>query len=402
VNTLSIYRDPLQPSQLPPTWNWCAAIAQIVGLLYQKGGEERRIVIHRQNYLDVKLWLEYQRDVKLLSDKTVKKHRGCIRHLLEWADEVPFPQTHKIRPAYPAYLRKVPLVKNYKPTGRMLSRKTQEMACSLARNFFTWARRALDKYRLVDQFWIETLRPARFVETVKERELDTLDEVIALTKPVQSDGLKEQRDKAAVALLFLSGMRVGAFTTLPAMALDLDSLSVKQWPELGVATKNGKAATTYLLNIPKLLDVVRSWDVVVRSGSSLAVMWYSRLKYNPAADKVTVDKTTVGNVRHSGLVANALKRLCRSVGISYRSPHKLRHGHAVYALKQARTIAELKAVSQNPMHSDLRITDKIYGVLTESDVQGLIAGLTRDNSTNRQSVVEMLELLEKARQDEGI
>jgi integrase len=277
------------------------------------------------------------------------------------------------------------------------------MACSLARHFFTWARRALKEYRLVDQLWIETLRPARFVETVKKRELYTLDEVMALTRPAPDDRLRDQRDKAAVALLFLSGMRVGAFTTLPAMALDLDSLSVKQWPELGVVTKNGKAATTYLLNIPDLLDIIRSWDNVVRSGSSPTVMWYSRLKYNPAADKVTVDKATVASVRRSGLVADSLKRLCESEGINYRSPHKLRHGHAVYALKQARTIAELKAVSQNLMHSDLRITDKIYGVLTENDVQGLITGLTRDNSTNQHSVVEMLELLlEKAKQGEEI
>ncbi len=61
--------------------------------------------------------------------------------------------------------------------------------------------------------------------------------------------------------------------------------------------------------------------------------------------------------------------MCELAGISYKSPHKLRHGHAVYALSNAQSIADMKAISQNLMHSDLSITDKIYGVLTESDLK---------------------------------
>jgi integrase len=302
---------------------------------------------------------------------------------------------------YPVYLRDVQLVKNYKPMGRTLSKKTQEMACASARNFFAWARRALDGYRLVDPLWVETLRPGRTVETVQERELYTLDEVLTLAKPEEGDGLREQRDKAAIAFLFLSGMRVGAFATLPVMALDLDELTVKQWPELGVATKNGKAATTYLLDIPELLEVVRAWDDVIRSTHSPKVMWYARLRYNVAQDEVTIDDTTPPSIRRGGLVADALRRLCQSAGMFYRSPHKLRHGHAVYALKRARTIAEFKAVSQNLMHADLRITDKIYGVLTENDVQSLIAGLTGAGPTDQREVVDTLELLLKKVKQRG-
>jgi hypothetical protein len=42
-------------------------------------------------------------------------------------------------------------------------------------------------------------------------------------------------------------MRAGAFSTLPISAVDLSSRTIKQWPALGVKTKNGKSATTYLL-----------------------------------------------------------------------------------------------------------------------------------------------------------
>ena len=107
----------------------------------------------------------------------------------------------------------------------------------------------------------------------------------------------------------------------------------------------------------------------------------------------------MANPRYSNRVAKGLKELCQVAGVPHSSPHKLRHGHAVYALKRARTVADLKAVSQNLMHASLTITDQIYGVLTGDDVQSRIAGLTDDTSTNQQAVVEVLEsLLAKIKQ----
>ncbi len=61
--------------------------------------------------------------------------------------------------------------------------------------------------------------------------------------------------------------------------------------------------------------------------------------------------------------------------LPYHSPHKFRHDHAVYALKKAKHVPALKAVSQNLMHSNLSITDRVYGVLSANDVRGQIAAL---------------------------
>jgi site-specific recombinase XerC len=54
-------------------------------------------------------------------------------------------------------------------------------------------------------------------------------------------------------------------------------------------------------------------------------------------------------------------------------PHKFRHGNAVYALKLAKDIAALKAVSQTLMHSNLSITDGVYGILSQIDVSEQMA-----------------------------
>jgi hypothetical protein len=63
----------------------------------------------------------------------------------------------------------------------------------------------------------------------------------------------------------------------------------------------------------------------------------------------------------------------------------LRHGHAVYALKRARAIAEFKAVSQNLMRSDLTITNGVHGVLGNDDMRPrprALAAVSRTVSKN--------------------
>ena len=72
-----------------------------------------------------------------------------------------------------------------------------------------------------------------------------------------------------------------------------------------------------------------------------------------------------------------MRRLFAYAGLAYKSPHKFRHGTAVYGLQHARTMADYKAVSMNLMHNDIRITDGIYAVLNKEDVRARIASLSR-------------------------
>jgi hypothetical protein len=54
----------------------------------------------------------------------------------------------------------------------------------------------------------------------------------------------------------------------------------------------------------------------------------------------------------------------------------------VYALKNAKDVSALKAVSQNLMHENLTITDGVYGILSETDVRKQIADLSYDVAKN--------------------
>jgi site-specific recombinase XerC len=70
-----------------------------------------------------------------------------------------------------------------------------------------------------------------------------------------------------------------------------------------------------------------------------------------------------------------LKEWLKRVGLLYHSAHKFRQGHAVYAIKNSKDVGDLKAVSMNLMHSNLSITDGVYGVLFSAYIVQRIMGL---------------------------
>ena len=168
-------------------------------------------------------------------------------------------------------------------------------------------------------------------------------------------------------------MRIGAFVTLPLDCVDLDRLTVMQLPARGVHTKNSKAAKTYLLNIPELLQVVRDWDAEIRPVLPADAYWYAHLDH--FGELTTERPKSKDRLMIRSDFREKLAQLCALAGVPYRSPHKLRHGFAVYALKRTQTMAQMKAVSQNLMHSNMGITDGIYGRLVDDDVRSIITGL---------------------------
>jgi integrase len=178
--------------------------------------------------------------------------------------------------------------------------------------------------------------------------------------------LLEKRTRAFAVLLWLSGARLTAATTLPICAVDIDGLLIRQWPELGTKTKYGKKATTYLFNIPELITILKDWDDLVRPILSSSAPWFVHL--SPVTGEIDRNRIKKTANRGAGFRKD-LQMWLSKVNLPYHSPHKFRHGHAVYGIKHAKDIGDLKALSQNLMHDSLQVTDKIYGILSFLDVK---------------------------------
>jgi len=324
-------------------------------------------MINRDNYHDVGRYQKYNAQIKQNTAQTVKRKRSRLRHLLEWADETPLSKADTIRPTFPPYLTTV----RNDGRSRPLAPSTIKGICETAQGFFHWAKAEHSRrYRSITMNWIESLKfkvPAGFEEPAAYT-ISQIRKIISL--PVRT--LTEQRGQAAIAFLFISGARVGACVTFPIKAINLKKYLVRQWPSLGVKTKNRKIATTFLLNIPDLVDVVARWDKLVRTQLAPDALWYATLSRDGMH---FTGKTKAGKDRRSA-VADDLKLFCDRADIPYLSPHSLRHGHALFALDRATSIAAAKAISQNLMHDSLTTTEKIYGRLNRDNVQRHIASLT--------------------------
>jgi integrase len=346
--------------------------------------EEAAYVVNRKNYLWTKQFLAYLAEVLTLSEISVSRYWFHLRHLLIWADETLLHKAESIRPSFQSYVGKIP----GKDGKDCLSPDSQRRIIDTARRFFEWATlHCPNEFRKISPGWIDTLKLRKMRSEHSEHEYVTLEEICQLANfPVLESDLALQRDRAAAIMLYLSGMRASAFTTAPIQAFDLENQCVYQWPkEYGVMTKNSKKATTFLLPIPELLEVVKNWDRQVRLALSLTSPWYAPVKSEWGDQDFSNEAP--GTNRNIAL-NKRLKVLFDAAGLPYKSAHKFRHGHAVYGLQQAATMADYKAVSMNLMHEDIRTTDGIYAPLVSDEVKTRIAGLTSSTASISENQLE--------------
>lgn len=328
-------------------------------------------MIERQNYTKTRKHLTYLQEVMQLTPASLDRYRFYLRHLLLWAEEKDFSQAAEIRPTLPAYLAGLP----GKAGQGNLAGATQKKILDTGKRFFRWAKVTYPReFHGLPLTWIDTLRMVRQPQVTSENVFVSEEEVRQLLAvPAEPDNLALIRDQAAAAFLFLSGMRGSAFVTLPVSAIDLENRTIRQWPELGVRTKNGKKATTFLLHIPDFLEAVTKWDAMVRGSTPAFAPWYAPIEHYWGEQSLSQEEP--GQHRLQGL-EKRLELLFSLARLEYKSPHKFRHGHAVYGLLHARTMADYKAVSMNLMHESIEITDSTYAPMVSSDVQLRIAGLS--------------------------
>jgi len=335
-------------------------------------------LINRSNYLLAKSFLAYLRDVTQVNPVSIERYWAYLKHLLLWADQIPFGQSTEIRPVFAAYLT-APRQANESASFAPI---TLKKIFQTSKRFFTWARTTYPRdFRAVPLNWIEALRLPRASQLPTEHEFVKLDEVRQLANlKIDASDLALQRDRAAAVMLFLSGIRASAFASLTIECVDLANRTIKQWTSLGVKTKNTKSATTYLLNLPDLMLVVAKWDSFIRSCLPLNAPWYTPVISRWGEQKLSCDAP--GENRNIAL-GKRLRKLFSKAGLPYHSPHKFRHGHAVFALQHAKTMADYKAVSMNLMHNDIRVTDGIYAPLARDEVKDRIADLTGPTSVDQ-------------------
>ncbi len=278
-------------------------------------------MVNRKNYKLTRVFLLFKKEIKQLSSGSLHRYKSALNHFLIWLDETQIESCTTKYPAFSTYLQK------YRKDGSSenLASATQKKTIQITRQFLNWAKMTYPKrFRKLPLIWIESMQAAQIIQAPREHEFVSVEEALKLaTSPLPKELLVTRRDQAAAAMLFLSGMRASSFVSLPIKAVDLDRREIKQWPTLGVRTKFRKHATTYLLPIPELMAVVKSWDAYVRTQLPTDAMWYPVIVSEWVSEKLSPQLP--GKNRHIQL-AKRVRKLSELLETEYKSPHKFRHG----------------------------------------------------------------------------
>ena len=182
--------------------------------------------------------------------------------------------------------------------------------------------------------------------------------------------LIDKRDRAAVAMLYISAMRVSALTSVKLSSINLENMSVFQSPSEGVHTKNNKTMETILLPIDQLILITKEWYEEVHNALGENGYWYPPL----STDGLRFAKQeNIGGIEsRNKSIRNGVRRLGNLARVYYRSPHKFRRGHGVYAVKNSVNLEEYEAYSQNMGHEDPGTTFKYYSKLANNDIRDVI------------------------------
>ena len=140
------------------------------------------------------------------------------------------------------------------------------------------------------------------------------------------------------------------------------------------------------MDIPTLIDVVERWDKFLRLHLPDDAMWYPIIISEWSSEKLAPKQA--GKHRNIQL-ARRFRKLSQLVGVEYKSPHKYRHGHAVYALLQAKDMADYKAISQNLMHSSIEVTDSIYAWLNNHQIRERIISLSTTTNQSKKTNIQL-------------
>ncbi len=85
-------------------------------------------------------------------------------------------------------------------------------------------------------------------------------------------------------------------------------------------------------------------------------------------------------VSRYGSFIDELHIICKMAEIPYKSPHAFRHGHIHYGMSHCHNLSEMKALSENVMHSSFETTDKLYSEMNADQVNDFISQIGSDEN----------------------
>ncbi len=241
-------------------------------------------------------------------------------------------------------------------------------------------------------------KTVREVTSARVVEFPTLEYITRLADSIEIRTEIDQRDRAIIAFLLLSGMRDKAVATLPLGCFDTESLKITQDPKYGVDTKFGKVIPSILLKFDKrLVEYVVEWAIHLKSNKlfSDSDPLFPRSKVQQVSGGLAFISREVEPIfwKGTGSIRHILEKRAGKAGLQYYHPHTFRHAAIQLAMRRCHNAEEMRAISQNFGHEHIGTTLLTYGKLDDHRVNEVIDKIDFNPSSKEEDKARAKDLL---------
>lgn len=332
--------------------------------------------LNRKNEKLRREYEEYLLDCRGASQKTVNMFNKVLHRLLIFTDNADLTAFTK----EDAVKFKKSLENEKGISARTVVSYTQQL-----RNFFEWlSEQAVprkQKIKTAGQYLTVSSEIKKSSIMPTEKEIPDFDEIKRLFDSIGIEKEVDMRDRALIALLLCTGMRINALITLPLKAVDIKNNCVRQYPALGVKTKFSKSILSYIFLFDnEMYTSIASWVTYLKEVKKIDDDMPLFPKNKLLADDNTsfVDnKPWVDDVS----VKNMFKKRFQKCGVKYYPPHRLRDLSIRLGLLVSENGLHVKAVSQNVGHEKVATTLNQYCTFRPEQLGKVIKNLRYENVT---------------------
>jgi len=266
-------------------------------------------------------------------------------------------------------------------TGKPLSKATIASTMRALQKFFEWLAgqpHYKSKLNYSDSHYFSVSeKDLRISRATREQPVPSMEQMhhVISSMPAASD--IEERNRAIVALILLTGVRDGALVSLKLKHIDIAEQRLDQ-DAREVQTKFSKTFQTWFFPVGgDAAEIIADWVGHLREdllfGDDDPLFPQTRVKVGSNGFEASgLDRKCWSN---AGPVRAIFRKAFEAAGLKYHSPHSVRKTLARLGQKLGLSIRAYKAWSKNLGHSNMMTTFSSYGDVPPDEQAELIRGI---------------------------
>lgn len=341
-------------------------------------------------------YFEWEKEANGKSPNTIANIRESIYSFEKFANFKDFKQLTK---EWIIAFKKDLLKKKNIKTGKPISKTYILHSLKFLANFFkwlAWQKGYKKQINLADIAYFNLSdKDTKAAQAPAHKKIPTLNQIEQVINSMPSDNEIQKRNRALIAFLILTGIRVTALTSLKIKHAFIEEGYIEQDPN-EVNTKFSKKIITYFFPVgDNISNIVIDWINFLKTEKNFGYDAPIFPKTKLTVDENTQFKRDCLDDQHwqsATPIREIVKAAFKQAGLPYYHPHSFRDTLVRLAYERCKTPEEFKAWSQNLGHESPLTTFTSYGHIDAYRQGKIVKGLNikSDDETNKLKQIKAL------------